>query len=80
MSEGASAVQQVKTATGRYVIDGRSSRFTVRAFVTGLGCDGPQPDHRIRDLNGEMRFNLTRSKRAPSGSPSRRLRWACRMT
>ena len=56
MSEGAStAVQQTETATDRYVIDGRSSRFTVRAFATGLlSAMGHNPTIGIRDFSGEM--------------------------
>ena len=42
----------------RYVIDGRASRFTVRAFATGLLARmGHNPTIGIRDLSGEMTFN-----------------------
>jgi len=42
----------------RYLIDNRSSRFTVRAFATGLlSAMGHNPIISIRDFNGEMRFN-----------------------
>jgi polyisoprenoid-binding protein YceI len=42
----------------RYVIDGRASRFTVRAFATGLLAKmGHNPTVGIRDLSGEMTFN-----------------------
>jgi polyisoprenoid-binding protein YceI len=42
----------------RYVIDGRASRFTVRAFATGLLAKmGHNPTVGIRDLSGEMNFN-----------------------
>ena len=42
----------------RYVIDGRASRFTVRAFATGLLAKmGHNPTIGIRDLSGEMDFN-----------------------
>jgi polyisoprenoid-binding protein YceI len=42
----------------RYVIDGRASRFTVRAFATGLLAKmGHNPTIGIRDLSGEMTFN-----------------------
>ena len=42
----------------RYVIDGRASRFTVRAFATGLLARmGHNPTIGIRDLSGEMNFN-----------------------
>jgi polyisoprenoid-binding protein YceI len=59
MSEEASAaVQQTETATDRYAIDGRASRFTVRAFATGLlSAMGHNPTIGIRDFSGEMRFN-----------------------
>ena len=47
-----------ETPTDRYVIDGRSSRFTVRAFATGLLAKmGHNPTIGIRDLSGEMKFN-----------------------
>jgi polyisoprenoid-binding protein YceI len=59
MSESSSAaVEQAETATDRYVIDGRASRFTVRAFATGLlSAMGHNPTIGIRDFSGEMRFN-----------------------
>jgi polyisoprenoid-binding protein YceI len=42
----------------RYGIDGRASRFTVRAFATGLLAKmGHNPTIGIRDLSGEMTFN-----------------------
>jgi len=59
MSESSSAaVEAAETATNRYVIDGRSSRFTVRAFAKGLlSAMGHNPTIGIRDFIGEMRFN-----------------------
>ncbi len=52
------AEEAVETPTDRYVIDGRSSRFTVRAFATGLLAKmGHNPTIGIRDLSGEMKFN-----------------------
>jgi polyisoprenoid-binding protein YceI len=59
MSEKASAaVAPTETATDRYVIDGRASRFAVRAFATGLfSAMGHNPTIGIRDFSGEMRFN-----------------------
>lgn len=52
------AVQQAETGTDRYVFDGRASRFTVRAFATGLlSAMGHNPTIGIRDFGGEMRFN-----------------------
>jgi polyisoprenoid-binding protein YceI len=51
-------VKLAETATDRYVIDGRSSRFTVRAFAAGmLAAMGHNPTIGIRDLSGEMTFN-----------------------
>ena len=42
----------------RYVIDGRASRFTVRAFATGLlAAMGHNPTIGIRGFGGEMKFN-----------------------
>jgi polyisoprenoid-binding protein YceI len=42
----------------RYVIDGRASRFTVRAFATGLLARmGHNPTIGIRDLSGELTFD-----------------------
>jgi polyisoprenoid-binding protein YceI len=53
------AVDTTLTATDRYAIDGRSSRFTVRAFATGLlAAMGHNPTIGIRDFSGEMRFNF----------------------
>ncbi len=45
-------------AADRYVIDSRSSRFTVQAFATGLLARmGHNPTIGIRDFSGEMRFD-----------------------
>jgi polyisoprenoid-binding protein YceI len=52
------AGEAVETPTDRYVIDGRSSRFTVRAFATGLlSRMGHNPTIAIRDFSGEVKFN-----------------------
>ena len=52
------AVEPSETATDRYIIDGRSSRFTVRAFAAGiLAAMGHNPTIGIRDLSGEITFN-----------------------
>jgi polyisoprenoid-binding protein YceI len=52
------AVEPAETATDLYVIDGRSSRFTVRAFATGLlAAMGHNPTIGIRDFSGEMKFD-----------------------
>ena len=41
-----------------YVIDSRSSRFTVQAFATGLLARmGHNPTIGIRDFSGEMKFD-----------------------
>lgn len=51
-------VAQPKTTTNRHVIDGRSSRFTVRALATGfLAAMGHNPTIGIRDFSGEMMFH-----------------------
>ena len=51
-------VTPLETVTDRYVIDGRSSRFTVRAFAAGmLAAMGHNPTIGIRDLIGEITFN-----------------------
>jgi polyisoprenoid-binding protein YceI len=55
------AVEAAETPTDRYVIDSRSSRFTVQAFATGLLAKmGHNPTIGIRDFSGEMRFNPDR--------------------
>jgi polyisoprenoid-binding protein YceI len=52
------AAEPAETAADRYVIDGRSSRFTVRAFATGLlAAMGHNPTIGIRDFSGEMTFS-----------------------
>jgi polyisoprenoid-binding protein YceI len=52
------AVEAAETPTDRFVIDTRSSRFTVQAFATGLLAKmGHNPTIGIRDFSGEMRFN-----------------------
>ena len=49
-------VEPSETALDRYVIDGRSSRFTVRATATGLlAAMGHNPTIDIRDFSGEVR-------------------------
>jgi polyisoprenoid-binding protein YceI len=59
MAEGTtSAGDAAQTAADRFVIDGRSSRFTVRAFATGiLSAMGHNPTIGIRDFSGEMSFD-----------------------
>jgi polyisoprenoid-binding protein YceI len=52
------AVQATETPADRYVIDSRTSRFTVQAFATGLLARmGHNPIIGIRDFSGEMQFN-----------------------
>ena len=47
-----------QTITTYYAIDGRASRFTVRAFATGLlSVMGHNPTIAIRDFNGGMNFD-----------------------
>jgi polyisoprenoid-binding protein YceI len=54
----APTVEPAETDTDRFVIDGRSSRFTVRAFATGLlAAMGHNPTIGIRGFGGEMKFN-----------------------
>jgi polyisoprenoid-binding protein YceI len=55
---GTSAADAPETTTDRFVIDTRSSRFTVRAFATGmLSAMGHSPTIGIRDVSGEMKFD-----------------------
>jgi polyisoprenoid-binding protein YceI len=58
MAEISNAAVEAETPTDRYVIDSRSSRFTVRAFATGmLAKMGHNPTVGIRDFSGEMKFD-----------------------
>jgi polyisoprenoid-binding protein YceI len=51
-------VESSATVIDRYVIDGRSSRFTVRATATGLLAKmGHNPNIAIRDFSGEVKFD-----------------------
>jgi polyisoprenoid-binding protein YceI len=57
------APEAAQTATDRFVIDGRASRFTVRAFATGvLSAMGHNPTIGIHDLRGEMSFDSEQLK------------------
>ena len=57
----AAAGEAAKTATDRFVIDDRASRFTVRAFATGiLSAMGHNPTIGIRDFSGEANFGPRR--------------------
>jgi polyisoprenoid-binding protein YceI len=52
------AADHSETVLDRYVIDGRSSRFTVRATATGvLAAMGHNPNINIRDFSGGMSFD-----------------------
>ena len=54
----ATTVEPIATGTDRYMIDGRSSRFTVSAFATGLmAAMGHNPTIGIRDFDGEIEFD-----------------------
>lgn len=59
MAESAAAASDAAiTATDRFIIDGRSSRFTVRVFASGiLAAMGHNPTIGVRDLQGEMSFD-----------------------
>jgi polyisoprenoid-binding protein YceI len=62
----AATVEPTETGTDRYVVDGRSSRFTVRAFATGvLAAMGHNPTIGIRDLSGELKFNPDKLEAGP---------------
>jgi polyisoprenoid-binding protein YceI len=51
-------VESPQTAVDRYVIDGRSSRFTAQATATGLLARmGHNPTIGIRDFSGEVTFD-----------------------
>lgn len=62
MSEVATAAGDAnKAAAHRFVIDARASRFTVRAFATGmLSAMGHNPTIGIRDFSGELTFDSER--------------------
>ena len=50
-------VDEAKSALDRYIIDPRISRFTVRAFATGLlSALGHSPTIRIKDFQGEVHY------------------------
>src|SRR5277367_3884304 len=52
------AVESPETTLDRYVIDGRSSRFTVQATATGLLAKmGHNPNVGIRDFSGKIKFD-----------------------
>ncbi len=54
----ASTIEPTQASTHHYVIDARSSRFTVHACAAGLlAAMGHNPTIGIRDFSGEMKFN-----------------------
>jgi polyisoprenoid-binding protein YceI len=63
MGETSTAVETAVTAQNRYLIDARSSRFTVRAFATGLlSAMGHSPTIAIRDFSGEISFDPAKAE------------------
>jgi len=64
MSEVAIAAGEAnETAKYRFAIDTRASRFTVRAFATGImSAMGHDPTIGIRDFSGEMTFDPEKVK------------------
>jgi polyisoprenoid-binding protein YceI len=57
-----------ENAAARYVLDKSSSRFTVRAFATGmLSSLGHSPTFAIRDFAGEAHFDPTSPAEAALG-------------
>src|SRR5271168_2179030 len=62
----AATVEPADNVADLYVIDGRASRFTVRAFATGLlAAMGHNPTIGIRDFNGEMKFDPDKLEAGP---------------
>jgi len=59
MTETSTSAEELSTIeSDRFVIDGRSSRFTVRVYATGmLAAMGHNPTIGVRDLKGEVNFN-----------------------
>lgn len=59
MTESSTETDKATETVGfAYLIDGRASRFTVRAFASGmLAAMGHNPTVGIRDFSGEMSFN-----------------------
>ena len=51
-------MSDLQPETGRYLLDKSASRFTVRAFATGmLSAMGHNPTIAIRDFSGEVTFD-----------------------
>lgn len=59
MTESSTQVDKATETVGfTYLIDGRASRFTVRAFASGmLAAMGHNPTVGIREFSGEMSFD-----------------------
>jgi polyisoprenoid-binding protein YceI len=53
----ATTAETAEAVTDLYIVDGRNSRLTVRAFATGLlSAMGHNPNIAARDISGEVRF------------------------
>jgi polyisoprenoid-binding protein YceI len=67
MTESSTQVDKATETVGFiYLIDGRASRFTVRAFASGmLAAMGHNPSVGIREFSGEMSFD---PEKAEAGS------------
>jgi polyisoprenoid-binding protein YceI len=51
-------VASIGTTSDLYVVDGRASRFNVRAFATGIfSAMGHSPTIGVRDISGQMKFD-----------------------
>jgi polyisoprenoid-binding protein YceI len=59
MTESSTQVEKATETVGfTYLIDGRASRFAVRAFASGmLAVMGHNPTVGIREFSGEMSFD-----------------------
>ena len=58
LGSGSDSGSTAELTAVRYAIDGRISRFTVRAFASGmLSAFGHSPTIAIRDFAGEAQFN-----------------------
>lgn len=69
MDLAANAVRpNAEDSIARYQIDAKKSRFTVRAFATGmLSAFGHSPTIAIRDFDGEVHFTQTDAALADAG-------------
>jgi polyisoprenoid-binding protein YceI len=65
LGSGSNSSSTAELTAVRYAIDGRISRFTVRAFARGmLSAFGHSPTIAIRDFAGEAHFNPDRLESA----------------